>query len=154
MDSSTDAPGGSAGRASAEGRPETTPSPHRLVSGARGQAAGGHEVGREPVISAVDSAPSSPLPVRVPHTSWPAGVRRLSADGRRAVQPVSGRAGTGADERKWSVVVLDDDGDPLETVTGFSSLDSADGYARLSWEIVRWTVVPSRPVVPDRIPQD
>ncbi|MEX5713606.1 hypothetical protein AB1484_36790, partial [Parafrankia sp. FMc6] len=47
------------------------------------------------------------------------------------------------------MVVLDADGDPIETVTGFSSLDAANAYAELSPDITRWTSVPSRPAIPD-----
>ncbi|WP_018503846.1 hypothetical protein [Parafrankia discariae] len=48
--------------------------------------------------------------------------------------------------------MLDTDGDPRETVTGFSSLDAADAYAQFDPDILRWTSVPSRPAIPDRPP--
>ncbi|WP_322770594.1 hypothetical protein [Frankia sp. Cr1] len=131
----TDAPG-STGRMPAAGRhPHLDPSLSSAVrrSGVGlGVVAG---VGREPVISAVDSAPSPHLPVRVPYTSWPGHGAVVRSRGR-VVRPVA--------ERTWSVVVLDAEGDPVETVTGFSSLDAVDAYAELSPDITRWTSVPSR----------
>lgn len=132
---------GPAGRMPAKGHPShRIPPPLTGLGVGQGEAAG---VGRELAISAVDSAPSPPLPVRVPHTSWPGHGAVVRSRGR-VVRPFA--------ERTWSVVVLDADSDPVETVTGFSSLDAADAYAELSPDITRWTSVPSRPAVPERIP--
>ncbi|SQD98897.1 MULTISPECIES: hypothetical protein [unclassified Parafrankia] len=47
------------------------------------------------------------------------------------------------------MVVLDANGDPRQTVTGFSSLEAADAYAEFDPDILRWTSVPSRPAIPD-----
>ncbi|MEX5636430.1 hypothetical protein [Parafrankia sp. FMc2] len=58
--------------------------------------------------------------------------------------------GSVAGWEEWSVVVLDVEGSAQETVTGFSSLESADGYVRLTPEIQRWTSVPSRQAIPDQ----
>ncbi|OHV31077.1 hypothetical protein BBK14_16240 [Parafrankia soli] len=103
----------------------------------------------EPVIPAVDGALSSPLPIRIPLTTWPAGVRRLSGTGRgHVVRPLGGRAG--AAEQTWIVVVLDAEGDPREAVPGFSSMEAADAYAEFDPDILRWRSVPSRPAIPDR----
>lgn len=136
--------GGSVGRMPAAGpqrHPDpSSPSAVRCPVVGRDQGAG---VGREPVISAVDGPSSPPLPVRVPHTSWPA----KAGGGRgRVVRPAG--VAEPVDARAWSIVVLDADGDPVETVTGFSSLDAADAYAELSPDITRWTSVPSRPGPP------
>jgi hypothetical protein len=54
--------------------------------------------------------------------------------------------------REWSVVVLDSDDDPIETITGFSSRLAADAYAEFSRDIVRWTSVPSFPGISPRSP--
>lgn len=51
----------------------------------------------------------------------------------------------------WVVVVLDRDGDPVDAVTGFTSLTAADDYAQFNPDIVRWPSVPSRPGIPAEI---
>ncbi|WP_041254981.1 hypothetical protein [Frankia sp. EAN1pec] len=85
----------------------------------------------------------------MPHTAWP-GISAVIRERGRVVRPVDhARSAPG---QTWSVVVLDADGDPIETVTGFSSLDAANAYAELSPDITCWTSVPSRPAIPDRIP--
>ncbi|ABW16092.1 hypothetical protein Franean1_6758 [Parafrankia sp. EAN1pec] len=152
MHSPTEAPGRFAGRTPADGRqPGPDPSSSTAVRRSGVGSAVVVGMGREPVTPAGDDAPSPPLPIRVPRTTWPAGRRRLSSTGRGYyVRPLSGPAG--AAEQKWTVVVLDADGDPRETVTGFSSLEAADAYAELDPAIIRWISVPTRPAIPERIP--
>ncbi|WP_041254294.1 hypothetical protein [Frankia sp. EAN1pec] len=141
MYSSTEAPGRSVGRTSADiGR--AAPPGSDDVPGWVGAAEG-----REPG-PAGDAAPSPPLPVRAPHATWPG--RGLVCRGRGRV--VRSGGGAGAGERTWAVVVLDVDGDPVETVIGFTPLDAADTYAEFDPDITRWTSVPSRPGLPKRIP--
>lgn len=143
MNDSTGASPGSDGRTPAEGHP----SPRIRTLAGQDEVVG---AGKEPVISRVDG-PSSPLPTRDPRTNWhlPEWVQRRPA-AEPAVDLADQEPPAG---REWTVVVLDRDGDPQETVTGFSSLDTADGYARLSPDIRRWVSVPSRPAVPDRLPR-
>ncbi|CAI7977073.1 conserved hypothetical protein [Frankia sp. Hr75.2] len=149
MHSPTEASGRFAGRTPAAGhRPHPDPSPSSAVWRSAVGLGAVVGVGREPVIPAVDGAPSPPLPIRTPLTTWPAGVRRLSSNGcSYAAHPLGGRAG--AAEQTWTVVVLDANGDPRQTVTGFSSLEAADAYAEFDPDILRWTSVPSRPAIPD-----